>query len=109
MSPLRILVMVLFLPLTIGIIATGTFLRVTDYDRDEAVIHLVALAGCDAATAIGLGPFRKGEAGYHARNDPDGDGVSCGAFINKNTRSTTARQPASAPPRQVGGAKFVRP
>ena len=101
--------MVLFLPLTIGIIATGTFLRVTDYDRDEAVIHLVALAGCDAAAAIGLGPFRKGEAGYHARYDPDGDGVSCGAFINKNARSTTPRQPASAPPRQVGGAKFVSP
>ncbi len=49
LSPLRILLMVLALPLTTGMIALGVYLRTSDLERTEAVMHLVALAGCDAA------------------------------------------------------------
>lgn len=109
LSPLRILLMVLALPLTTGIIAVGTYLRATDKDRPDAVLHLVALAGCDAAKAIGFDTFREGEAGYHPRNDPDGNGIAC-----ERTAPTAsvqqAPQPAEQPPtRQVGNAKFLRP
>ncbi len=79
LSPLRILVMVLLLPLTTVLIATGVFLRLSGFEREEAVIHLIALAGCDATQSLGVGPFYEGQAGYHKRNDPDGDGVACGA------------------------------
>ncbi len=108
LSPVRILLMVLALPLTTGMIAIGVYLRVTDFERHEAVIHLVALAGCDAAQKIGAGPFRAGEAGYHKRNDPDGDGVACGSFAAGPVQS----QPRQAQPsrtRTVGTAKFVKP
>ena len=109
LSPVRILLMVLALPVTISVIAVGTYLRVSDNDRPEAIIHLVALAGCDAARALGFGTFREGEPGYHARNDPDGDGVAC----DHPAPSTSLQQvqPRNAEPkaRMVGNAKFVRP
>ena len=42
LSPVRILVMVLALPLTTAIIAVGTYFRATERDRPEAVLHLDA-------------------------------------------------------------------
>ena len=73
LSPFRIIVMVLALPLTTGIIAVNIYLRTSDFDRNGAVMHLIALAGCDAMHTLGFGPFRKGYPGYHKRYDPDGD------------------------------------
>ncbi len=109
LSPVRILVMVLALPLTTGLIAVGTYMRVTDKERPDAVLHLVALAGCDAARAIGFDTFHKGQAGYHARNDPDGDGIACESTVS-GTPSQQAQPRAQAPnQRTVGNAKFVRP
>lgn len=100
--------MVLALPLTTGIIAIGTYMRASDKDRPEAVLHLVALAGCDATRALGFGAFREGEAGYHKRNDPDGDGVACGSAAPRPT--WTASQGVQAPKqRTVGTAKFLKP
>ncbi len=108
LSPFRILFMILALPLTTGIIAIGTYMRATDRDRPEAVLHLVALAGCDATRAMGFGAFYEGEAGYHKRNDPDGDGVAC-ASVAPGT-GFVAPQEAEAPKqRTVGTAKFLKP
>ncbi len=113
LSPVRIILMVLLLPLTVGVVSAGIFLRISDYDRNEAVLHLLAMAGCDTVEALGFGPFREGQAGYHKRNDPDGDGVACGSVGLQPIQSAT---PQSTPPstsaptqRAVGNAKFVRP
>lgn len=115
LSPIRILLMVLALPLTTGIIAIGVYLRVTDYDRTEAVVHLMALAGCDVVGKVVAGPFREGEAGYHKRNDPDGDGVACGTLPPRAMPGTPRAVPdvpraVQAPKqRNVGTAKFLKP
>ncbi len=115
LSPIRILLMVLLLPVTTGVIALGVYVRISDYERTEAVMHLVALAGCDAARSVGLGPMREGELGYHKRNDPDGDGIACEAGAVRRTQGPAPVQFAPSDPmpaqtqRRVGSAKFVRP
>ena len=45
---------------------TGTDLR-----------HLAAALHCDIADRVGLAPASQGAPGYHARNDRDGNGISC--------------------------------
>jgi len=101
----NIVVKLLALPLLALAIWLGAYFRTSDYAPETALAHLLALAGCDAAFAVGLAPARVGEPGYHRRNDPDGDGVACpfgGTY-------------AEGPPvgdgnvRTVGGAKFVKP
>ncbi|WP_245709743.1 excalibur calcium-binding domain-containing protein [Ruegeria halocynthiae] len=117
LSPLRILLMVLALPLTTGMIAIGVYLRISDFERHEAVIHLVALAGCDTVQRIVQGPFFEGRPGYHKRNDPDGDGVACGSPGLQKPRNVampggarSAPQSVEAPKeRTVGTAKFLKP
>lgn len=109
LSPLRIVFMVLALPVTTAMIAIGVYMRVSEFDRPHAVIHLLALAGCDVALAVGVGPFRIGEPGYHRRNDPDGDGVACGAFVQPEPTRPTRQQSAQPKQRMVGSAKFVKP
>lgn len=108
LSPIRILTMILALPLTTGLIAVGVYLRVSEYERPQAVVHLVALAGCDVVQRLVTGPFRKGEPGYHKRNDPDGDGVACGSLPTRRA----ADLPRAGDPhnqRTVGSAKFLKP
>jgi hypothetical protein len=39
--------------------------------------HLAAAPNCAAARAVGLAPARKGEPGYCASHDRDGDGIAC--------------------------------
>ncbi|WP_171234889.1 excalibur calcium-binding domain-containing protein [Ruegeria sp. HKCCA6837] len=109
LSPVRILIMVLLLPLTTVLIAVGVFIRMSEYNRDEAVIHLIALAGCDATQAMGIGPFREGQPGYHTRNDPDGDGVACGFAEAPAPQAAQAESRPEPQQRAVGNAKFVRP
>ncbi|MGV6805618.1 MAG: excalibur calcium-binding domain-containing protein [Ruegeria sp.] len=115
LSPFRILLMVLALPLTTGVIALGVYMRTSDLERTEALMHLVALAGCDAARTVGLGPMREGQLGYHKRNDPDGDGVACETRLQASprgavpVRSATPAQSSAPKVRAVGNAKFVRP
>ncbi|WP_298850426.1 excalibur calcium-binding domain-containing protein [uncultured Ruegeria sp.] len=109
LSPVRILVMVLLLPLTTVLIATGVFLRLSEYEREEAVIHLIALAGCDATQAIGVGPFYEGQAGYHKRNDPDGDGIACGVANAPRVNVPQVQNSPEPQQRSLGTAKFVRP
>lgn len=41
------------------------------------VRHIAAVAGCDAARAVGLAPSMKGQPGYWRHLDRDRDGVAC--------------------------------
>ena len=109
LSPLRIITMVLALPLTTAAIAFGVYMRTSDFERTEALMHLIALAGCDAAHAVGLGKMHKGQPGYHARNDPDGNGVACESGGTAKPSFNAPRQSENTGSRMVGGAKFVRP
>ena len=109
LSPLRILLMVLMLPVTTFGIALGVYLRTSPYEPAEAVLHIVALAGCDAAQAVGIAPAYRGGLGYHERNDPDGDGVACGVAVETEPQSAATGRAPEAKERMLGGAKFLRP
>lgn len=123
LSPWRIFKSVLSLPIITIVVATSLYIRTSDYDPPDALAHLVARTGCDAARYIGLAPSFRGELGYHARNDPDGDGVACqgpglgqGRTIESVILDATAPQTDPVPDptpglsnRMVNGAKFVRP
>ncbi len=115
LSPVRILLLVLCLPLTVALISFNMFVRLSDYGRNEAIIHLIALAGCDTAQSMGFGPFYDGYPGYHRRNDPDGDGMACETFAAVKrpqpvtVPDTGSQRRTSAPARSVGNAKFVKP
>ncbi|SPH24374.1 hypothetical protein DEA8626_03425 [Defluviimonas aquaemixtae] len=93
------------IPIVAASVSVSLYIRTSPYRPTEALIHLVAMAGCPAAAAIGIPEAREGEPGYHARNDPDGDGVACGAARGDPLPGATVRDST----RQVGGAKFVRP
>ncbi|MES0826360.1 excalibur calcium-binding domain-containing protein [Ruegeria sp. SCP11] len=108
-SPVRILLMVLMLPMTTMVIAVGVYLRTSEFEREEALIHLIAMAGCDAVEKLVPGPFVAGEPGYHARNDPDGDGIACGEVALVPVQNTLPQQADTPRSRSVGTAKFVRP
>ncbi|MFY2823563.1 excalibur calcium-binding domain-containing protein [Ruegeria sp. MALMAid1280] len=109
LSPVRILIMVLMLPLTILSIVVAVYLRISDFEREQALIHLIALAGCDAVETVVPGPFLAGGPGYHPRNDPDGDGVACETIAPTPVSGAVPQQTGTRPSRTVGTAKFVRP
>jgi hypothetical protein len=117
LSPVRILFSLLTLPLLALSVALSIYIRTSDYDPPDAVAHLVARGGCDAARSIGLAPSYRGGLGYHARNDADGDGVACdaievlsvGVVENFVISKPVAIQNTSARVRMTGGAKFVKP
>ncbi len=104
-NPVNLLIRIIFLPLTVGAIAFGVYLRTSPYSPAEAALHLVPLAGCEAAKKVGLAPAERGGLGYHPKNDPDGDGVACETGI----LNLTAPSNRSVPDRSSTGAKFVRP
>lgn len=52
-------------------------LAVHPWSLTDAVLHLVAAPTCDAARAVGLTPAFRGEPGYWAWHDRDGNGVAC--------------------------------
>ncbi|MEX0365735.1 MAG: excalibur calcium-binding domain-containing protein [Ruegeria sp.] len=115
LSPARIILSVLVgFPLMTASVALGVYLRTSPYEPAEAMLHLIARAGCDAAESVGMAPAYRGWPGYHARNDADGDGVACEPQRQAEQVAVQPRNasPAQAPePRQrtLGGAKFVRP
>lgn len=49
----------------------------------DTVKHYVAAAGCTAAGYAGVAPANEGEPGYHARLDPNGNGISCEPDIQR--------------------------
>ena len=105
LSPVRILIRVLFLPVAILGITLSIYIRTSPYEQSDALRHLMAMAGCETAAKVGLAPARKGDLGYHDRNDPDGDGIACG------TRVAADAPAVSNPdlPRRTSGAKFLKP
>lgn len=118
LSPLRFLLRLLAIPgLALGV-AASLYMRTSPYEPQLALMHLAARMGCDSAYRVGLAPADRGAPGYHARNDPDGDGVACDAPpVVAASRREGARRDAeprnsvqrAAQTRFVGGAKFVRP
>jgi Excalibur calcium-binding domain len=116
LSPARIVVLFLSFPLLASAVATSLYIRVSPYDPTTALAHLIARFGCDAATYVDLAPAYRGEIGYHARNDTDGNGVTCEASSELTTATTldatvpvTAEPAGDAPVRMISGAKFVKP
>ncbi|MBO9445505.1 excalibur calcium-binding domain-containing protein [Ruegeria sp. R14_0] len=115
LSPVRIILMLLMLPATTAAIAVGVYLRTSEFESHEALLHLIAMVSCDTAGSLVPGPYREGEPGYHARNDLDGDGVACGTIAPVAATPQSAEAPQSPQPaeaqqsRQLGTAKFVRP
>ena len=108
LSPVRLLSLLLSLPVVFVVIALGTYLRTTSYELPEAALHLVALGGCDAAHTLAIGPFYRGQPGYHARLDADDDGIACEPYPRRKVVVLPQAAPAEGS-RMVGGAKFVRP
>lgn len=101
--------MVLMLPVTTIGIAVGVYLRTSEFEREGATIHLIALAGCSAVGSFVRGPFYEGQPGYHLRNDPDGDGVACGPAVPSPVQNAAPNQAEAPSSRTVGNAKFLRP
>lgn len=70
-----------WLPLAIvaalAVLAGWSLAAVKPRTVGEGARHLLAAPNCDAARAVGLAPARRGEAGYYAAHDADGDGIAC--------------------------------
>lgn len=114
LAPGRILLSLLTLPFLALAVAASIYIRTSDYDPPQAMLHLVARISCDAALSVGLAPAYRGGLGYHARNDADGDGVACETFGPDagKVQDVAFSDPVSkldTAARMVGGAKFVRP
>lgn len=114
LSPARILLRIAGIPLLTCAIAVSVYLRTSDYPREDAMRHLWALGGCDMALSVGLAPAYQEGLGYHARNDPDGDGIACDHLQSSVTvlgPSEPAQTAPVTPPGRMseGGAKFLRP
>ena len=111
LSPARIAALILSFPVLTVIFAVSLYVRTSPYDPPRALRHLVALAGCDAAFSVGLGPtMREGSPGYHPRNDTDGDGVACeGMFAPVQPLQTITGAPGKQQSRDIEGARFLRP
>ncbi len=127
LAPGRILMRLLTLPLLALGVALSIYIRTSDYDPPDALAHLMARGGCDAARYVGLAPAYQGGLGYHARNDADGDGVACAALAASDSDAgpESVTEIATGPVhdeafgepvptrgsglRMVGGAKFVKP
>ena len=99
------------IPVVAASVALSVYVRTSPYPPTEALMHLIARAGCPSAAAIGLAPARRGALGYHARNDPDGDGIACDAGQRLAVPVTLTSPPAADidRSRNAGGAKFIRP
>lgn len=118
LSPWRIGISLLGFPVVAVSVAVSLYIRTSTYEPSAALAHLVARFNCDAARSIGLAPAYRGEIGYHARNDPDGNGVSCERSLQTQMQQilgvaldapvTSPDQPP-VPDRMVGGAKFIKP
>jgi len=104
LSPTRIFLKLLLVPVVTVVLTVTIYSRASPYEPQDALRHLMALTGCDAAAKIGLAPAYRGELGYHPRNDENGDGVACA-----NASSALAEATPDTPRNTADGAKFLRP
>lgn len=116
LSPVRIVMLLLSFPFLTTAIATSIYIRTSPFEPSDALAHLIARGGCEAANYVGLSPAYHGEIGYHARNDIDDDGVACeyeSQFVGApsvKSASLSASDPATkAQVRVINGAKFIKP
>lgn len=107
LSPIRILLRVVFLPVAVLGITASVYIRTSPFSQEDALRHLIAMAGCQTATQIDVAGARLGEPGYHARHDPDGDGIACAAPLSDRVSSEQSARPVRAS--TDNGAKFLRP
>ena len=112
-SPARILVQILLVPVVTCALTVTIYIRTSPYEPPDALRHLLAMGGCEVVTKLNLAPTFRGELGYHARNDPDQDGVACGNNLAEVSPNQTIEVPptddASSQPLGISGAKFLRP
>lgn len=108
LSPLRILMSLLAIPVLAVLVAFSLYIRTSPYPPSEATLHLMARFGCETARSVGLASARRGELGYHSRNDVDEDGVACTGFEPSDTLTIVA-QPKEVQTHSISGAKFVKP
>lgn len=73
----RLLVKLVFLPVTALAIFFSVYLRTSPFSPEAALMHLLAARGCAIADALGVAPARDGQPGYHAKFDEDGNGIAC--------------------------------
>lgn len=115
LSPIRILFRLSAIPFLAAAIAISVYIRTSDYDPTDALRHLIALAGCEAAASVQLAPAFRDGLGYHPRNDRDGDGIACASYYTQLAPTGVVVAPHRAPPaehpapRMDSGAKFLRP
>jgi len=104
LSPTRIFMQLLLVPVVTVVLTVAIYTRTSPYEPRDALRHLLALTGCDAAVKFGVAPAYRGELGYHARNDEDGDGVACAG--ESSALAETAPETGGG---AASGAKFLRP
>lgn len=116
LSPVRILLNLMMVPVVSGVMTASIFMQTSPFGDTDALRHLIALAGCDAAMKVHVAPAVVGQPGYHKRNDPDGDGVACDEGLTIASIAPPLPHEPPAPEtspmieqRYVGGAKFVKP
>ncbi len=69
--------MVMMAAIAIGAGSAGYFAYNSPWPTETDMRHLAATLHCDIADRVGLAPANEGQPGYHARNDRNGNGVSC--------------------------------
>ena len=112
-SPLRLAFCVAMVPVMTVSLTIGLYARLGPYEQEDALRHIYAMGGCAAAEKVGLSGALKGELGYHASNDWDGDGVACPDLGEQVATATEVTDPAlpggGDAQRSASGAKFIRP
>jgi len=109
LSPVRIAIRLALAPVTAVGVAMSIYVAASPYEEQDALRHLIAMTGCDAAEVLGVAPAQAGNLGYHARNDRNGNGISCEDPLDAYLVS--AEQTAVQAVERAGalGAKFLRP
>ncbi len=69
--------LLLFAAVTFGVGSAGYFAYNSPWPTETDLRHLAATLHCEIADRVGLAPANEGQPGYHARNDRNGNGVSC--------------------------------
>ena len=69
--------MAMLAAVAIGAGSAGYFAYNSPWPTETDMRHLAATLHCDIADRVGLAPANEGQPGYHARNDRNGNGVSC--------------------------------